>query len=158
MPKSGFIVDIQYPEWQKQHKDYSLMMLRMVWTSLPLLFTGPGKTIREYGPMKLTVHKFRGAGWLTLPVLPFAMIHESLHFIFGYFTENHHIITLVPPILDLVYLPLLFLWIPFHPNIYLFLAVSLWVEWCWILHLMSNLSGDFASYLPKLKKRQDSES
>lgn len=152
---SGFVVDI-YPDWLDDHRRLSILILRLVWTNLDALFFGH-QEVREipYPAFTIRIYRFRGWGWLTLPLFPIAMIHESLHFIIGYLTKNRHLVTLIPPLLDLTYLPLLFVWASLRPNIYFFLVVSLWIEWCWIIHLMSNLRGDFAPYLRKIKHKRE---
>ena len=132
-------------DFAERHRSYSIIALRLIWRNIWLMAEKNPETIEESG-VKVTFFPPRPVMWLVLPQL---MLHESLHFILGFFTGNRGIVRLMPPLLDLAYLaspilvvrqslPMLFL------GLWLFLG-------SWIL-LRGNLRGDFRPYLLSLTR------
>ena len=156
MSDVGITVIFNTNDWQNHHREQSKLILRLFWTNLDALFKGEKVREIKAESFTLSITGFRRLGWLTLPILPFILVHESLHFIVGYFTGNRHLTVLVPPFLDLLYLPIsvMFVAITRPVNDYL-IFIMFWVEWAWIVHLMENLSGDFAPYLRKIKRERE---
>lgn len=151
---SGFIVDLN-PPFHEHHKEYSKIMLKAVWSNLDGLFTGPRvRTITfqpdEWG--KLTIYRMTGFSWIHLLVLPFGLFHESLHFLIAMLTSNKYIITLIPPIIDLSYLPLAF-YLLISNHIGPLSVIAIWLELVWMFMFTGNLSGDFKILRsPKIEK------
>lgn len=162
---TGWEVHINGEEFDKDRKKNSVLVLKSIWGNLDALFKGGELREIKLGFAKISIWKIRGIGWLTLPIFPFAFLHENLHFVISYFTNKEPLIQLVPPVLDLFYLPVLLLWVylrygfgTVQPNLLMiFLPLIVWVEWAWIVLLMSNLKGDFANFRANRKKPENPE-
>lgn len=148
---SGFEVEIPWEDFDKKHREYATIGLRMVWWNLGLLFHQENKaelTVVKQDGVKATFHRVRGIGWITLYVLPFAMLHETLHFILAYLTSNEHVVILVPGLVDLVWFITPFLVLPLPVSIVSAL-VMIWMIMSGELLLISNIRGDFGPYLTR---------
>jgi hypothetical protein len=154
---SGFTIHFN-PQFFSERKRYSLVLLWNLWTlGLQGAFRGTDVTEIVFKPddwAVMTVHRYHGSGWIWLPVLPFIMLHESLHLIIAYFTPWEIPVRYIPPVLDLFWLPVAFSIAFIHPTV-LSLLVGDWICLGWFRLLMGNLRGDFAR--AKREKPQDSK-
>lgn len=163
MTGSGYEVNIG-DLFAENHRKYSLILLRATWAKAHFLFHGPAVSKffipSEKGTIaEMQVFKIHGIGWINTIVLPFALLHESLHFIIGIFTPRDKIIALIPPFLDILIYPLWFVFAVTNPgflntNHFLFLGLTLWICWCWMTLLISNLSGDFRHMLARQESQK----
>lgn len=149
----GFKVEIETVVWPKYHKTYSAFAIKTITRNLDALL--PWKQLRTIKYEGITVHigPNEFAGFL---YLPFMLVHEYLHFIIGYFSRRYNLMVLIPPLLDVCYLPLilLFRFQPFE----LWFLITLYVFWVFIIRLGWNLTGDFAPYLRIGKKHSEPHS
>jgi len=142
-----------------RRKRASMQMLKTFWLNQDATLISKEDrreiTFKDTGST-LTIRRIRGFGWTSLPVLPFALLHESLHFIVAYFTGRTNLIVGIPPMLDLISYPLWIVYIASrHVTVTPFqLGLTLWFAWSWALLLRGNLQGDFTTLLLSAQNKQ----
>ena len=159
---AGFIVDIDFQSFNVNRRQSSILVLGVIYRNLSLLFRGKQRFYTvEMRVATIRIFPMRGTGWVMLPILPFALLHETLHFIIAFFTKNHYAIILIPPTLDLLYVPgwLLFtvkfhIWVLTH--FVLWAIITIWLELTWTVLLRSNIfTGDFRTvFFPRTNQKQ----
>jgi hypothetical protein len=129
----------------QEHKQFATFGLKIIWQFWRFWFKGE----HEVAVQGMRVLFTGGKDPLSLILLPFTLLHESLHFILLWIHGNKHLVRLGPGILEIFYLSFAFqiyIRTPWAAFFFLFIDT---------FQLMRNLRGDFVPYLPKLKRQTD---
>lgn len=128
-----------YPSFAQEHRRNSAILFKILWTNLGGLFSDTPRVF-QFSWGRFTVENYQGFGWFLVWILPFSILHENLHLLIAYFTPRDKLIRLIPPVFDLVYLPISIILISAN-----YVTLGLYFAWVFIIKLENNIPADFGS-------------